>query len=119
MRPTLVPNISKDVVELSFTTEPSGQLDVFWQDGHSFGVHGANVGVLEEPNKVGFRGLLERTDSLRLKPQVSREVLRNLPDKPLERELPDQQLGGLLVLLNLSEGDGAGSVTVRFLDTTL
>ena len=94
-------------------------MDVGWHDGHAFGVHGANIGVLEEPNKVGFRGLLERTDGLRLKPEVGREVLRNLTDQPLEREFPDQELGGLLVPPDLSEGHRPRSVPVLFLDTTL
>ena len=46
------------------------------------------------------------------------EVLRNLTNQPLEGELPDKQLGRLLVTTNLSEGDRSGTEAVRLLDTT-
>ena len=43
--------------------------------------------------------------------------LCNLTDQALERQLADQQLGGLLVLPDLTQGDGSGPVPVRLLDT--
>lgn len=36
----------------------------------------------------------------------------------LEGELPDEELGRLLVATNLTESDGTGLVAVRLLDTT-
>ena len=42
--------------------------------------------------------------------------LCDLTDQALERQLADQQLGGLLVLPDLTQGDGSGSVPVRLLD---
>jgi len=36
----------------------SGELDVLGHDGHSLGVDGAQVGVLEETNQVGLTGFL-------------------------------------------------------------
>jgi hypothetical protein len=64
--------------------------------------------------------------------QISLEVLSDLSNKSLEREFPNQQLGGsiisstshgaklnlLLIPPNLSQGDGTGPVPVRLLDTS-
>ena len=38
--------------------DPPGQLDVLWHDGHTLGVDGAEVGVLEQSDQVGLTGLL-------------------------------------------------------------
>jgi len=80
-------------------------------------VDSAQVGVLEEADQVGLGSLLESSDGSRLEPKVGLEVLGNLPDQTLEGKLPDEELGGLLVPPNLSEGDGAGAVPVGLLDS--
>ena len=36
----------------TFATDSSGQLDVLWHDGHTLGVDGAKVGVLEDSDEV-------------------------------------------------------------------
>ena len=59
---------------------------------------GAQVGVFEEPDEVRFGGFLEREDGAGLEPEVGLEVLGDLADEALERELADEELGGLLVL---------------------
>ena len=46
------------------------------------------------------------------------EVLSNLTNEPLERELPDQKLGRLLVPPDLTEGDGTRAETMGLLHTT-
>lgn len=66
---------------------------------------GAQVGVLEERDQVGFNGFLERTDGRRLEAEVRLEVLSDLTDKTLERQLADQKLGALLVTTDLTESD--------------
>ena len=38
----------------SFSTDSSGQLDVLWHDGDPLGVDGAQVGIFEETDQVGF-----------------------------------------------------------------
>ena len=86
-------------------------------DGNALGVDGAEVGVLEEGDEVSLGGLLERDDGGSLEAKVVLEVLRDLPDKPLEGELADEQLRGLLVPADLAEGDGPGPVPVRLLDS--
>ena len=50
----------------ALATDAAGELDVLGHDGDALGVDGAQVGVLEEANEVGLRGLLERDDGRRL-----------------------------------------------------
>ena len=79
------------------TTDPSGQLDIFGHDGDPLGMDGAEVGVLKETHKVSLTSLLKSHYSRALEAQVSLEILSDLADQPLERELADQQLCRLLV----------------------
>ena len=122
----------------TLATDPPGQLDVLGHDGDTLGVDGAQVGVLEQPNQVGLAGLLKKsgseatkyflqrdqdfhlqgTDGSGLEPQVSLEILSNLPDQPLEGQLADQQLGGLLVTPDLTESDCAGPVPMGLLHSS-
>ena len=46
------------------------------------------------------------------------EILGNLADKALERELADEELRRLLVATDFAEGDGTRPETMRLLDTT-
>ena len=78
---------------------------------------GAQVGVLEQTNKVGLGGLLQSEDGGTLEAQVGLEVLGDLADEALEGELADQKLGGLLVAADLAKSDGAGTVAVGLLDS--
>ena len=50
----------------ALATDAARELDVLRHDGDALGVDGAQVGVLEEANEVGLRGLLERDDGRRL-----------------------------------------------------
>ena len=92
-------------------------MDVLGHDGHTLGVDGTQVGVLEETHKVGLAGLLESHDSRGLEAQVGLEVLGDLTDETLEGELPDEELGGLLVTTDLTESHCAGPVSVGLLDS--
>merc|ERR1719352_1697044 len=78
---------------------------------------GAEVGVLEESHKVGLAGLLKSHHSRTLESQVSLEVLSNLTNRPLERQLADQQLSGLLIPPDLPESNCARPVAVGLLHT--
>ena len=67
------------------------------------------------------RSVCERisaTDYCNKKREAYLEVLSNLTDKTLERELADEQLGRLLVATNFTESDGTRPEAVRLLDTT-
>lgn len=100
----------------ALTTDSAGELHVLGHDGNSLGVDGAEVGVLEETDHVGFGGLLEGKDGGALETELASVLGSDLTDESLEGELADEELGGLLETSDLTESDGAGSETVRFLD---
>ena len=100
----------------ALTTDAAGELDVLGHDGHALGVDGAEVGVLEETDEVRLGRLLEGEDGGGLEAEVRLEVLGDLADEALEGELADEELGGLLVLADLTESDGTGPVAVGLLD---
>jgi hypothetical protein len=102
----------------ALTTKAASKLNVLRLDGDTLGMDGAEVGVFEEGNEVGFDGLLKRTDSRALEAEVGFEVLSDFTDKTLEGQLSDQKFGRLLVATNLTESDGTRLVTMRLLDTT-
>jgi len=77
----------------------------------------AEIGVLEQPNEVSLSGLLKSGDGGALEPEVRLEILSDLTNQTLERELADQEFGALLVLSDLSERDGARAEAVGLLDS--
>ena len=79
---------------------------------------GAEIGVLKEANHEGLGCLLEGEDGRGLEAEVGLEVLGDLTDEALEGGLADEEVGGLLVLADLAEGDGAGAVAVGLLDAS-
>ena len=122
----------------TLATDPPGQLDVLGHDGDTLGVDGAQVGVLEQTDQVGLASLLKKSESETmeqviplefdiylestngsgLEPQVSLEILSDLPDQPLEGQLADEQLGGLLVTPDLTQRDCAGPVPMGLLHSS-
>ena len=99
----------------ALATDAAGKLDVLGHDGHALGVDGAQVGVLEEANKVGLSGLLQSKDGGALEAEVRLEVLGDLANEALERKLADEQLRGLLVAADLAKGDSSWPVAWGFL----
>ena len=119
---------------------------------------GSQVGILEQRDEVSLSGLLKGHDGGGLEAQIrlgsrglnhgawgnntdretNLEILSNLTNKTLERQLADQELGRLLVtprgdlwvshwpesrrrrkfLPNLTKSDGTGAEPVGLLDTT-
>ncbi len=73
---------------------------------------GTEVRVLEKSHDVGLSRLLESQQSGRLEAELSLEVLGDLSAEALERQLADEELGGLLVLADLSESDSARAVSI-------
>ena len=102
----------------TLSADTAGKLDVLGHDGHTLGMDGAQVGVFKETDQVSLRGLLEGHDSRGLEAKVSLEVLGNLTNQALERQLPDEELSALLVTPDLTESDGTGPVAMGLLDTT-
>ena len=102
----------------TLATDAAGQLDILGHDGHTLGMDGAQVGVLKETDEVSLGGLLEGHDSRGLEAKVSLEVLGNLTNQALERQLPDEELSALLVTPDLTESNGTGPVAMGLLDTS-
>ena len=67
---------------------------------------GTEVGILKERDKVGLNRLLQGTDGRGLEAKVGFEVLSNFTNQSLEGQFADQELRGLLVATDFSEGDG-------------
>ena len=48
----------------ALATDAAGKLDVLGEDGHTLGVDGAEVGVLEEADEVRLGSFLKRQDGV-------------------------------------------------------
>ncbi len=81
-------------------------------------MNSTQVGILKQSHKIRLTRLLQRQNGSTLKPQISLEILCNLTNETLEGCLADQQVGGLLVFADLTEGDGTGTVAVGLLDSS-
>jgi len=76
------------------------------------------VRVSEETNEVRFAAFLQSQYCRTLKSYVGLEILSNLAYETLKREPTNEQVGTFLVAANLTEGDGARAVPVRFFDAS-
>ncbi len=104
----LLPLISLKKWHLSaLATEAAGELEVAGHEGDALGVEGAEVGVGEEAGDVGLGRLLEGGDGGRLPAEAVLVAGGELADEALEGGLAHQEVSGLLVLLDLAEGDGS------------
>ena len=101
----------------AFATDAACQLDVFWHDGNTLGVDGAQVGVFEKTNKVGFGCFLKCKNSGTLESKVGFEVLGDFTYQSLEWKLADQKIGRFLVSADLTKGNSSRPVSVWFLYT--
>ena len=110
-------NESVSVRLCTFSADATGQLDVLGHDGDPLGVYGAQIGVFEQADQIGFASLLESHHGGTLETQFGLEILGDFSHQPLERQLSDEKLGALLITTDFSQGHGAWSVSVRFLDT--
>ena len=102
----------------TLASDPPRQLNVLGHDGDPLGVNGTQVGVLEQTHQVSLASLLKSHHGRTLETQVGLEVLRDFSHKSLEGQLPDQQLGTLLVTPNFSQRHRTGSIPVRLFDST-
>ena len=102
----------------TLTANATGELYILWHNGDTLGVDGAKVCVLEEANEVSLGGLLKSHDGRGLEAEIGLEVLGDLAHQALEGELPDEQLGALLVTSDLTKGNSSRPVTVGLLDSS-
>jgi len=78
----------------------------------------AQVGILEQTNKVGLGCFLKGQHCSALEPQIGLEVLSNFSNKALEGCLADQQIGRLLIFTDFTESNCSRAISVRFLHTS-
>jgi len=97
--------ISLLVVWLDSLSDASGELHVWLHDRDALGVLGTQLGVDEQVDQIVLGGFLESLDGETLESDVGLVVvLDQLTDQLRERELADQEVSGLLVLLDFAGG---------------
>ena len=106
------------MISVSLSSDSSGELHIFWHDGNSLGVDGAEVGVFEKSDHVSFSGFLEGEDGGALESEVVLEFGSDFTDESLEGELADEEFSGFLEFSDFSESDGSGTESVGSLDTS-
>ena len=77
-------------------------MNVPGHDGYTFSMKRTQVSVFEQFNQVRLAGLLKSDDGSILESQIRFEVLGDLTDQTLEGQLPQEKLGRLLVLPDLT-----------------
>ncbi|KAL7465508.1 hypothetical protein ACHAXS_010974, partial [Conticribra weissflogii] len=102
----------------ALSADTTGKLNVLRHDGHTLGVNGAQVGVLEQTHQVRLRCLLKSQHGGALETEVTLEVLRDLADKTLEGKLADEKVRRLLVATDLAEGNSSGTVAMGLLHSS-
>ena len=95
---------------------PPRELNVLWHDRNTFGMDRTQVGVLEQADEVGLRGLLHCENSAALEAKVGLEALGDFAHEPLEGQLSDEHGGALLVLSDLTKSHSARAVAMGLLD---
>ena len=70
-----------------------GQLEVLAHDGHTLGVDGAQVGVLEKRNQICLSSFLEGKHGLALETDLLLELSGDFADQALKGQLADEQVG--------------------------
>jgi hypothetical protein len=70
-------------------------------------MNSAEICVLKQTNEVSFGSFLKSGNSAALESEICFEILSDFPNKSLERKLPDQKLGALLVLSDFSESNSS------------
>ena len=100
---------------LEFSTDTTGELEVFRHNGNPLGVDSTEVGIFKQADKVLLRCFLDCQDGSGLKSEVRLEVLSYAPDKAGEGKFSNQELGGFLILADLSQGYGTRSIAAGLL----
>jgi len=101
----------------AFSADAACQLNVLRHDRDTLCVNGTKVRVLKESHQVRLGRLLQRQDGIGLEAEIGLEILGHFADETLKGGFADQEIRGLLVLANLSERHGSGTVPVGLLDT--
>ena len=79
---------------------------------------GAKIGIFEQSDQVSLSSLLESKHGGSLEAEIGLEVLGDLTNQTLERQLADKKLGALLVAADFTKGNCTWAVSVRLLDSS-
>ena len=109
------------VVVEALTTETTSEVEILLHHGHAGGMDGTQVGVLEETGQVALSCLLKSQEGCALEAELGINTVTDGADEALEGGLRKHEVSGLLVLLDFSDGDSAGSESelALLLDATL
>ena len=102
----------------ALAADAARQLHVLRHDRNALGVDGAQVRVLEDADHVRLSRFVERKDCGRLESKVGLEILRDLANQALERELLDEELRRALVLADIAKGDRSRTIAMRLLHSS-
>ena len=101
----------------ALAADATRKLQVLGKESDTLCVDGTQVGVLKELHQVFLRCLLQRENGTGLEAKIMRPVnLRNFPNETAERDLSEQEVGGLLVFADLAERQRSRTVAVGLLD---
>jgi len=78
---------------VAITTDASSEVHVLLLDGHTLGVDGTKVSVLEETDDVGLGSLLKGLQSLGREAEIVIHVQGDSAHKTLEGKLADEEVG--------------------------
>ena len=106
-------------IVVGLSSDSPGELHVLLPDGHSLGVDAAQVGILENSDQVSLGGFLESDESLSLASKGVIDLHADGSDDSLEGGSWKEEVGRLLVSLDLSQGDGTWLVSDLSLLTIL
>ena len=94
------------MVRLNALSNASGEFHIRLHDGDALSVLSAHLRVNKEVDQIVLSGLLHGLDGETLETDIVLVVVRNqLTHKLGEGQLADQELGGLLVLLDFAGGN--------------
>ena len=102
----------------TLAAQPPGKSEILGLNGHTLGVDRGKICVFEKGDEVSLSGLLQSHDGRGLESEVGLEVLSDLTNETLEGQLPDQELGRLLVPTDLSQSHSTGAEPMRLLHAT-
>ena len=103
------------LIRLLLVADAASELHISGHDSHTLGVDGAQVGILEQRDKVSLSSLLESHNGRALEAEIVLEILSDFTNQSLEGELADQKLSAFLVFADLTESHSSGAITMGLL----
>lgn len=84
------------------------QLKITWHHDYTFGMHRAEVAVLKHMDKMCLHGFLQCLYQKWWKPQVLHNIIRDFTHQMSAWQSLNEQLGGLLLVPDLTEHSHTG-----------